>query len=164
MILTILEWSSKTIKKGYIMLNIKDNWFTTFDIVKMLNIKRERLRKWIDEGFITPDKKADGVGTKALFSLDSVYKIQLFLELLWIGLTREKAKEIAMGITFKNVGARHDELKYLTIKTDKMELGMYSTEVEIGKTMPQIKMENRLSVTALNLLTIKMEVDKSISE
>ncbi|MCD6265259.1 MAG: MerR family transcriptional regulator [Deltaproteobacteria bacterium] len=145
------------------MLNNKDAWFTTFNIIKMLNIKRERLRKWIDEGFITPDKKADGVGTKALFSLDSVYRIQLFLELLWIGLTREKAREIAMGITFKNVGTGNDEFKYLTIKTDKIESRMYSTGVEIEKTMPQIEMENRLSVTVLNLLTIKREVDNSIS-
>jgi DNA-binding transcriptional MerR regulator len=144
-------------------LRKKDKYYTTFDILKILDIKRERLRKWIDEGFIIPDQKADGVGTKALFSLDSVYRIKFFLELLWIGLTREKAREIAMEITFKNVGTKPEDFKYLTIKTDKTITGMHSTEVEIEKGAPQIDIEKYLSVTVLNLLAIKMEVDRVVS-
>jgi DNA-binding transcriptional MerR regulator len=141
----------------------KDKDYTTFDILKILNIKRERLRKWIDEGFIIPDQKADGVGTKALFSLDSVYRIKLFLELLLIGLTREKAREVAMGITFKNVGTKPEEFKYLTIKTDKIKWRGYSSEEQLEKNIPKMDIENHLSVTILNLLQIKMEIDKAIS-
>lgn len=65
--------------------------FSTFDIVKKLNIPRERLREWMKRGFIKPTVKASGVGTKAIFTLQDVYKILLFKHLIEIGFIREIA-------------------------------------------------------------------------
>ena len=52
--------------------------YSTLDIVKSLDIPRERLRDWMNRGFITPSKEAKGQGTKALFSRIDVYAISLF--------------------------------------------------------------------------------------
>jgi hypothetical protein len=65
--------------------------FSTLDIVKALDIPRERLREWMNRGFIEPSQPAEGQGTKAVFSRDAVYRVALFRELLNKGFTRKKA-------------------------------------------------------------------------
>jgi DNA-binding transcriptional MerR regulator len=68
--------------------------FSTFDIMKILSIPRERLRDWMNRGFIVPTKKAQGYGTKAVFSQEDVYKVGLFKKLLEMGFKRKKAAVI----------------------------------------------------------------------
>ena len=65
--------------------------FSTFDIVKKLDIPRERIREWMKRGFINPTVKASGVGTKAIFTIQDVYKVLLFKHLIEIGFMREIA-------------------------------------------------------------------------
>jgi hypothetical protein len=73
--------------------------FTTFDIVKRLGIKRERLKDWIGRGFIRPSiQKAKGVGTKSLFDRMDLYFIKLFEFLVKAGLSREVASKQAMTL------------------------------------------------------------------
>jgi DNA-binding transcriptional MerR regulator len=64
--------------------------FTTFQIAKKLNIKYGRLREWLDRGYVTPSiQKADGQGSKNLFSRFDVYMIKLFIYLKERGISRE---------------------------------------------------------------------------
>lgn len=65
--------------------------YSTLDIIKGLNIPRERLRGWMKEGFIKPTVPALGQGTKAIFTLDDVYGIALFQSLISIGFHRKIA-------------------------------------------------------------------------
>jgi hypothetical protein len=65
--------------------------FSTFDIMKLLVIKRERLREWMNQGFITPTIPADGIGSKAIFSILDIYKIAVFKILVDAGMNRRKA-------------------------------------------------------------------------
>jgi hypothetical protein len=65
--------------------------FSTLDIVKVLEIPRERLRSWMKEGFIRPTTPARGQGTKAVFSRKDIYGISLFDNLLDAGFRREVA-------------------------------------------------------------------------
>jgi DNA-binding transcriptional MerR regulator len=67
------------------------NEFSTFDVIKALKIPRERLRQWMNLGFITPTIAADGQGTKAIFTRQDAYRIELFRKLLEIGLQRKLA-------------------------------------------------------------------------
>jgi DNA-binding transcriptional MerR regulator len=67
--------------------------FTTFDIIKALKIPRERLREWMKLGFIKPTIAADGQGTKALFSRQDAYRVELFRRLIQIGLQRKLAAQ-----------------------------------------------------------------------
>lgn len=67
------------------------NEFSTFDVIKALKIPRERLRQWMNLGFIKPTIAADGQGTKAIFTRQDAYRIELFQKLLEIGLQRKLA-------------------------------------------------------------------------
>lgn len=59
------------------------NGYTTFQIIKALNIPRERLKGWMEKGFVKPSlRQAQGKGTKALFSLLDVYSLALFKHLI----------------------------------------------------------------------------------
>jgi len=52
--------------------------FSTFDVMKILDIKRERLREWMIQGFVKPAVPASGAGSKAEFGLLDLYKIAVF--------------------------------------------------------------------------------------
>ena len=69
------------------------NEFTTFDIIKALEIPRERLREWMKLGFIKPTQEADGKGTKAIFTKQDCYRVELFRQLLQMGLQRKLASQ-----------------------------------------------------------------------
>jgi hypothetical protein len=63
--------------------------FSTLNIVKALEIPRERLRSWMKEGFIHPSVPARGQGTKAVFCRHDVYEVALFSDLLDAGFRRQ---------------------------------------------------------------------------
>jgi hypothetical protein len=65
--------------------------FSTIDIVKTLEIPRERLRSWMKEGFVIPTVPAQGQGTKAVFSRHDIYGVSLFNDLLDAGFRRDIA-------------------------------------------------------------------------
>lgn len=65
--------------------------FSTFDIVKGLDIQRGCLREWMNYEFISPSVKADGQGTRAVFNLFDVQCVALFRNLLEFGFNRKEA-------------------------------------------------------------------------
>ena len=65
--------------------------FSTLDIIKSLEIPRERLRSWMKEGFIEPTEPARGQGTKAIFLRHDIYAVALFSDLLDAGFRRHIA-------------------------------------------------------------------------
>ena len=67
--------------------------YSTLDIVKALEIPRERLRDWMNRGFVRPSKPAEGQGSRAVFTKIDVYGIALFQHLLSMGFNREPASE-----------------------------------------------------------------------
>ena len=74
------------------MDTLKNKTFTTTDIAERLNIKRERIKNWISEGFVRPSiKQGSGPGTKHVFSLWDLYMIKLFEYLLKRGFSRSEA-------------------------------------------------------------------------
>jgi hypothetical protein len=57
--------------------------FTTSDITRIFGLKIERQKNWLKEGYIEPSiRKADGHGTKNIFSLEDLYFIALFQHLI----------------------------------------------------------------------------------
>lgn len=67
--------------------------FSTFDIIKALGIKRERLRAWMKKGYVYPHMPSPGQGQSALFTIYEVFGIALFDKLLKNGFKRETAAE-----------------------------------------------------------------------
>ena len=68
---------------------------TTGTICQIDRIKPERLREWIIRGYITPSiQKANGQGTRALFSSDDWKKVRNLTSLIDFGLSRECAARV----------------------------------------------------------------------
>jgi hypothetical protein len=55
-----------------------DEFFSTFQAIKVLGIQYGRLREWVGRGYINPTVKADGQGTRSLFSRYDLYVLKLF--------------------------------------------------------------------------------------
>jgi DNA-binding transcriptional MerR regulator len=69
--------------------------YTTFTIKKKLGVKIDRLKDWMNRGFIKPSiKSASGPGTKNLFSIEDLYRIKLFKLLIEKGFNREMASAL----------------------------------------------------------------------
>jgi len=80
--------------------------FSTLDIVRIFNIPRERLREWLNRGFIRPSVQgAKGQGTKAIFNRDDLYIIAMFRDLIENGLSRLSASACAHQIKRKDLSA-----------------------------------------------------------
>ena len=88
------------------------NQFSTLDACKILKLNRERLRDWMNRGFVIPSvQKAKGQGTKALFSRDDLYMIRTFGALLENRIARERAAESVEAII--NLRGKSKEYKLI---------------------------------------------------
>ena len=69
-----------------------DGYYTTFDVVKILDLKMERFQDWLKRGFVTPSiKYRFGRGKKKFFERWDIYLIRLFKHLLDSGISRKQA-------------------------------------------------------------------------
>lgn len=65
--------------------------YTIKDVVKVLDIPRERVREWLKRGFVSATFPSPGERIPAEFSLDDLYRIKAFEQMLYGGLARETA-------------------------------------------------------------------------
>jgi hypothetical protein len=67
-------------------------YFTTFEAIKIIGIKRERLKDWLERGFLKATRVEEtGPGLKAYFDRWGLYMIRLFLHLVEHGISRREA-------------------------------------------------------------------------
>lgn len=107
--------------------------FSTFDIVRGFGIPRERLKDWMNAGFISPTVPAEGQGTKALFTFRDICILGLFMELINRGFDRKTASAIANS--FGYLGAEWGEPHHIMIRVaDRAQDGaknpVHSTDME----------------------------------
>lgn len=70
-----------------------ERW-TTFDVQKIMGIKRNRIKEWIDRGYIIPTaQEKTGTGMKSYFSKWGLYCLRFFDQLLRDGFSREAASK-----------------------------------------------------------------------
>lgn len=63
--------------------------YSTFDVMRILEIDRECLREWVKRGYIVPSiQQSSGRGTKALFSRTDLFRIAIFQKAVQSGLSR----------------------------------------------------------------------------
>jgi len=89
--------------------------FSTLDIVKALEIQRERLREWMVQEFIKPTVSASGKGTRALFTRKDVYCVELFRQLVDIGINRDTAHHFSNFYRNRSMSDNED-LYYMLIR------------------------------------------------
>lgn len=156
--------------------------FTTFDISKALGIPIDRLRQWIDLGFVNPSiQSARGRGTKALFSRRDLYTICLFRDLVDRGFRREPAAVDAFS-AFNEDPRSAKHLRYMVFFTsitrkarwtntrkgrqDKMRKDSQSNMIEWASSKDElanlIKSREWDRFAVIDIEKIKDTVDKSV--
>ena len=118
-----------------------EDLYSTLDIVKALNIPRERLRDWMTRGFIKPSLPSTGKGTIAIFTKADVFGVALFGKLLEKGFKREMAAEyIEMVVGQKLYGSLNFILFKSVIRDDKRVIDV---EYQIGKGPLKVEIDKK---------------------
>jgi hypothetical protein len=74
--------------------SVSSSMFSTFMVCRILSIKYGRLKVWIEEKFVRPTKRSNGIGDFNLFSLNDLYLTALFLKMTYSGLNRKIAANL----------------------------------------------------------------------
>jgi hypothetical protein len=140
--------------------------FSTFQIKNLLEIDRNLLAQWLMRRYISPSvQRAKGPGTKNLFSINDLYNIRLFKQLVDTGIERDEAK-FYIDVNFKNVGPGKEEYKFLLITRKLKKSGRdtgHIADMSLEKHEPRIVFQDDESwKVCLNLLGIKTWVDQRI--
>jgi DNA-binding transcriptional MerR regulator len=131
--------------------------FTITEAAAKFGIKIERLREWVNKGFIEPTFKTTGKGIKNLFTVHDIYRLFLFEKLIKFGITRESAKKLNK-IHFEDLNL-DDYLFYVETPTfePKIEIGKHGRFV---KNLAEVdKKEDQMIILAINLKMITKTVD-----
>jgi len=130
------------------MLKEEDGW-STIEITKILGIKRQRLRGWIDDtpGFFNPSiRPAKGPGQKAIYSEEDVYLFALFQHLIDVlHINRKTAVSIANIVRKSSAEKKefskewYESVNYLAvffnINNDLLEYLIGLPEIKQGKLL-----------------------------
>jgi DNA-binding transcriptional MerR regulator len=140
---------------------MKKKKFSTFDIVKLLQISRSNLQQWIDRGFVLPSlEKAEGKGTRNKFSREDLYRIRLFQKLHEAGLSQREASENAKDIDFGDIVSSFD---WALI----MPLGAGAKSIIIcdeDQLIEQMRKWSKVLFIAIHVGMIMFEVDEKLEE
>jgi len=118
-----------------------EDLYSTLDIVKALNIPRERLRDWMIRGFIKPSLPSTGKGTIAVFTKADVFGVALFGKLLEKGFKREMAAEYIEMVLSQNI---YKALNFILFKS-VIRNGKRVVEIEeqIGKSSLKVEIDEK---------------------
>ena len=130
-------------------MKTSEQTYTTFDIQKKLNIKIDRLKDWMNRGFIEPSvQKATGQGSKNLFSLYDLYLLMLFKYLIERGFSRKDAADRIYRI----------RILYWSILKKKPDCNIHESLIETPKDYNTIKERKRI-ISSNYLVLPKYDVD-----
>jgi len=104
--------------------------FSTLDIVKALNIERERLRDWMTRGYVKPSVEAEGQGTRAVFTAHDAYGVALFRDLVGRGFSRERASAIVKLFMKQKGEPGSKKTSYIIIRESMEGDGVIETTIE----------------------------------
>ncbi len=111
-----------------------ENLYSTIDVSKILEIKRERLRDWLSRGFVSADLPSTSKGTITIFTWYGVLKIYLFKRLVDLGITRKAAKRCVDQVALERF-EQIDCIDYgITMRLDD---DFNFIEIYLHKRMPQ---------------------------
>ena len=149
---------------------MKQDNFSTFDLVKILGINRNTLQSLIDGQYLTPDiQKATRKGERSLFSKEGVYSAGLYLSLIRSGCSRDQARKLLKGeeaeISWENVGEEEGKIQYLCKhsykRNDPNLLGMVKWKVSADTPRKEMEKDETARLI-INLSAIKTEIDEAV--
>ena len=94
------------------------NRFSTNEVCEALGIKYQRLREWIDRGYVVPTWRAEGSGNRTAFSRQEVYLVALFMHLILVegfdrGLAGERVAAVGKYLGAARTWDNADDGAYL---------------------------------------------------
>lgn len=116
-----------------------EDLYSTLDIVKALDIPRERLRDWMTRGFIKPSLPSTGKGTIAVFTKADVFGVALFGKLLEKGFKREMAAEYIEMVVGQNLYRGLNLILFKSIIRDGNRV--VDIEEQIGKSSLKVEID-----------------------
>ena len=144
--------------------------YSTLDIVKATGIPIERLRDWLNRGYIEPTLPSLGQGRKALFSDVDIYAIELFQKLIARGFSRHAASELIKNFTgIGGVLGATTHTIFIRRKTDGNEqidvlhLAGYPPPPHFD-IMPILTQEGVEDVYIVNIQDIRDRVDRELDK
>lgn len=147
--------------------------FSTLDIVAALGIPRERLRDWMNRGFVKPSIPAEGQGTRAVFTRHDIYRVALFAELTQRGFKRENAAGFVREMKKQKILA--DETDFIVFTYTPVEPGKENLNVTGLKNNQFLSMQGPLLsdgsfgpaewqyMQVINFKRIKVFIDKMLA-
>jgi DNA-binding transcriptional MerR regulator len=89
-----------------------DSQFQAMDVTRICGVKRNRLQAWMEQGWITPSiQKATGHGTRNIFSIEDLYSISLFKQMVESGISRAAVAEFIPEVDSFLLGVRIKGMK-----------------------------------------------------
>jgi hypothetical protein len=118
-----------------------EDLYSTLDIVKALNIPRERLRDWMVRGFIKPSLPSTGKGTISIFTKADVFGVALFKKFIEKGFKREVAAEYIEMVLSQNL---YKDLNFILFKSVIRDgKRVVDIEDQIGKAPLKVEIDKK---------------------
>lgn len=102
--------------------------FSTLDITKLLNIPRERLRSWMNEGYVKPSTEAYGRGTRAGFTRQDLYMVAIFEDIIGRGIKRVVAAGLVKQIQKADRQLKQDYVVVRYCENNEIEINSFTSK------------------------------------
>lgn len=149
--------------------NVKLQSFSSLDIIKILDIQKERFRDWHSRKFVVASQESTKQGKKALFSRLDVYGVGLFKEFVEkFRLAREEAAQLTE--LWRKKATERDNLKtggYFKIicffRRDE-EVSIKPAEVIGNREIRFERNENWDFIICINVARIIAKIDEAMAQ
>ena len=136
--------------------------YSTFDILRAMGLRIERIQDWINRGYVTPSiETAHGQGTKNVFSKDDLYRIQLFKSLVTHGFLRKDAARYFKAVSLDSQMLEGHDFLVLTHKDGSFSVNAIRLNQQSAINLDEEP--NCDEMLVLNLSKVREEVEAAIS-
>jgi hypothetical protein len=133
--------------------------FTGPDVLKLLGLKRERLRQWLNLSFIPKGYRVQwGSGSRVIFGKYDLYLIELFKRLVDGGIKRRVASRYSQDVDWSTVGP--DGYKFLVVINEGD--GSEERFVYLKKEHSLLHLKDQKLGVFIHLLDIVKEIDRKL--
>jgi hypothetical protein len=140
--------------------------FTTFDVCRILNLKRDRLKDWIERGFIVPAAQEDVArGKKSYFDKWGLYMIKLFHHVVTNGIAREQAAKWIKELTeYKDQQSELDPLDSNFLMIKRIQTEVVEQSITWGPSKVIDSSEDIDDAYIVNFKKIRQAVDSALED
>ena len=140
--------------------------FTTFDVVKILDIKRVKLKDWSDNGFLKPTRTTeDSRGVKLFFDLFEVCCLGVFKNIIADGVSRRLAFQMVESLRNSDHPRHEDRFKknvaFVFLSKDRVEAYFFSN---FGELDAVIENKGFTKVFVYNFRSVRNSILMKIDE